>query len=811
MRNLYSIPKIVVFALFVLLTAANFTSYSQNCSVNAGTTQTICENATLTLVGQKSGLFQGAGTTTWSQVAGPAVIITNPNDLTTTVVGHSGGNSYTFRLSTTCEDGSLIFQDVVINVLTVTAATATGGFTSCPGTNVGTIYGNIPGDDESGSWEIINNGGGATVNSPNSPTSTITFNTNCGTTTLRWNITNSNGCSSSSNIISIVNLGGVVPIDAGTDRTLSNCYSTVQSETLTATSGGCGIGGQQGSWSIISGPNVPTFSLPNNSTTTVSNLIEGTYRFRWTVSGPCINGFDEVDITVPAATASITTAYAGANQQFCDERETTILTGNSPIYVNETVLWEKVGIYPDVTIVNPTLPVTQITGLDGSSTYSFRYTISNNTTGCSSSSLVTVSYFPDAPSVTITQKPILISCESSTAVIPYIYTGSGVTQYRVISSPIGTFTFPTTWTSVYSSPASINGFTEIGSYVVQFRRYTAVDVSCGTEYDEVTVIVSESPILANAGTPQILNCNVPSTVLAGNDPGDFIGTWSQVGGPTTVTLSDPNAHNLGISGLIPGLYTFRWTIYGGPTCPQNSDEVTVVVASVTPTFHDAGLDQTVCSGSPLQLNAEIAHFPFEIGVWSVSPSAGIVFSDSLDHQATVTGLQNSTIYTFTWTMKNGCGSNSDDVIITVNDNIGAIASNAGPDQCLNAGVTSTTLAGNNPPDGTASWSQKSGPNSAVFTDASLYNTTVTNLIDGTYVFLWTITAGVGCNPTVDSVMITIGGVTASVAPADVILCGNSYTLVANATGSGESGLWTQVMGNAGPVIQTPTSNSTLIT
>jgi hypothetical protein len=764
----------------------------------------------LTLTGQKSGLFQGAGTTTWSQVAGPAVIINSPNSLTTTVTGHSGGNSYTFRISTTCADGSFVYQDVVVNVNSITTATASGGFTSCPGTNVGTLTGNTPGSGETGTWVEITDNGGITVNNPSSPTSTVNLSSGyCGTSTLRWTISNPNGCSSSSSVISVVNRGGVTPVSAGTDQVLSHCYSTTQWTDLYGTNGGCGIDGQSGVWTIISGPNVPSFSNASSSTPRVTNLIQGTYVFRWTVSGPCVSGYDEVTVTVPGPTANITNAYAGANQQFCDARTTTVLSGNAPLYINETITWSQIGGPTSTTIVSPNLPVTQITGLNGTGTYTYQYTINNAVTNCTSIDYVTVSYFTNIPVVTITQKPILLTCGNTVASIPYTSSGPGVTQYRIISGPSGGL--PTSWSNVSASPALVYGFSAEGTYVVQFRQYTTTDVLCGSEYDEVNVIVSASPVLANAGTPQTLACNTAYTTLAGNDPGGFIGIWSQVSGPSSVILTDPNEHNLFIQNLSPGLYTFRWTIYGGPTCPQNSDETTVLVASAIPTAHTAGTDQTVCSGSPFQLSADPPHYSFEYGVWSVSPSAGISFSDLNDPHAIVTGLQNNTVYTFTWTIVNGCGSNFDDVVITVNNNVGAVASNAGPDQCLNSGVTSTTLAGNNPPSGTGTWSLKSGPNTPTFTNANLYNTTVTNLINGTYVFNWTISAGVGCTPTVDSVMITIGGVTTAAAPEDVILCGNVTTVTANAAGSGETGTWIQVMGPAGPVIQSPNSNSTQIT
>lgn len=52
-------------------------------------------------------------------------------------------------------------------------------------------------------------------------------------------------------------------------------------------------------WSLISGPNVPTIETPSSSTTKVSNLILGTYKFQFLVSDSAgLVGIDTTTITV---------------------------------------------------------------------------------------------------------------------------------------------------------------------------------------------------------------------------------------------------------------------------------------------------------------------------------------------------------------------------------------------------------------------------------------------------------------------------------------------------------------------------------
>ncbi len=82
--------------------------------------------------------------------------------------------------------------------------------------------------------------------------------------------------------------------DAGEDQVLVDEFTT----TLNANDPYPG----SGSWSQISGPNVPLIAEPDNPQSTVSGLTYGTYTFRWTIENdPCPGDFDDMTITVEAA------------------------------------------------------------------------------------------------------------------------------------------------------------------------------------------------------------------------------------------------------------------------------------------------------------------------------------------------------------------------------------------------------------------------------------------------------------------------------------------------------------------------------
>ena len=816
-----NISKYSLLILLVILLLTSVKTQAQNCSVNAGIDQTICANEPLFLDGSFTPPIKAGEQVIWTQIGGPAATIVDPTDLGTQVTNIIAGNTYTFRIYTTCADGALTYQDVSHTVKAITIASAGPDATYCPGTNVGTLFGNAPGVNETGEWT----GGasaGITINDRDNPVSTITLSPSAsGAATLTWTITNSvTGCSSSDQVV-ITNRGGVMPVDAGGNQTLDNCYSTTQSTNLSGTYAGVGIDGQIGTWTVVSGPNVPIISNPNVHNTSISNLIQGTYVFRWTVTGICASGSDLVTITVPAPTADVTDANViGGNQVFCDPTTTsTILSGSSPLYINEAVEWRLVSKSPgapDPVITNPTNPVTSVTGLVSPYSYTFSYTINNSETDCSSAANVTVSYLPDPPTLSINDTdPILLSCGENSANINFTAGGSGTNAYRIISGPgIG---YPNDWTNIGSSPLVISGLTEIGTYVVEMRRVSTVGSAsaCGTVYDLISIVTSNLSTAANAGTDQMLNCNVTATELIGNVPAVGQGTWSQVSGPIVIILTSPHSPTLGITGLTAeGEYVFRWVISGGPVCTPTQDDVLVRTASTVPSSPNAGIDQNVCVNTPVYLNANPRTYVFELGTWTVSPIAGVVISDIHDPKAVVTGLQANTSYTFTWKMANGCGSAGDDMIVNVSDEEGPIASNAGDDQCIVSGTTSITLAGNNPSPGAGTWTKISGPD-ATITDDNLFNTTVTGLSNGNYVFEWSIESG-GCTPTKDSVTVTIDEpIQTFNAGEEQRICGVAPITATLTSSLGAqptigTGRWSQISGNA-TTITSPDNYTTTVT
>ncbi len=806
---------------------------AQDCSVNAGIPETICQNnLNYTLSGSVTGQLQGAPL--WSQVAGPPVLLQDPSDLNSAIFGMQGGNSYTFRLSANCFDGSTQFQDIEITVAPITIAETSDDLFSCPDRS-GTIevYGNPPENPgEVGTWTFEgNNNAGVIINEPNSPTTTISLlEVYAGTSTLRWTIRGpadalGQYCESYSEML-VTNYGGRAIVNAGPDQSLDNCYSVSQSTGLNAYFGGSNINGQQGTWSLVTGPSTPVFENQNSNTSKVSNLIEGTYVLLWSVDGPCVTGSDTMTITVAEASQDVTSATTEHRSlRFCDSSfTTTTLSGALPIYTGETVQWAQIE-GPGVTtsgspasIGNPTNSATQVTDLDGESTYVFSYTIANNTTGCSDSSTVTIAYSIEPIAIEVNGgNDVVPLCGETKVSIPFTTTGVANTSYSIVSGPpdsrmVDSEDFET----IASGPLSLD-FDVEGTYTILFRRKVdgSVQQGCQEATASVNVRISSIPTPANAGTGQNLPCNITQTSLTGNIISSGTSLWSQINGPSNANIVDPYARTTQISDLQPGTYTFRYSVSGGEQCTPAQSDVQITVSSSAIVDSNAGADQTVCFGSQVQLNANTPSVSTLEGTWSVNSApigTSLSFADVNDPNTIVSGFDDpSETYILKWTIRDPNNLNcpaprEDTVTIRTNSTEGPSFANAGVDQCLPTGTTSVSLSANAPAaDETGSWSVTPAVGFS-FANTGQFNTTGTISIPGTYILTWTLDK---CQTSSDEVEITVvDGVDAEAGP-DRSICSNQLTMAADpSSGSGE---WTLVSGLGGVSVDDATSPTATFT
>jgi hypothetical protein len=171
---------------------------------------------------------------------------------------------------------------------------------------------------------------------------------------------------------------------------------------------------------------------------------------------------------------------------------------------------------------------------------------------------------------------------------------------------------------------------------------------------------------------------------------------------------------------------------------------------------------------------------------------------------------------------NGVPANSTDRTEIYNYSLGPNTPpvvNAGADQVLAAGSTSTSVTGTaTDSDGTiasTAWTQVSGPNTATIVSASSLTTSLTGLITGTYVFRLTATDDLGATAHDDvSIRINAAPVVNAGSDQTLSLGATTATLTGSATdadGTIASHAWTQVSGPGTAGITSASSYSTGLT
>ncbi|NLR78424.1 gliding motility-associated C-terminal domain-containing protein [Chitinophaga eiseniae] len=243
----------------------------------------------------------------------------------------------------------------------------------------------------------------------------------------------------------------------------------------------------------------------------------------------------------------------------------------------------------------------------------------------------------------------------------------------------------------------------------------------------------------------------------------------------------------------------------GASC--NNIKSDTIVITDPPTPSNAGNDQRWCNLASVTLNGNAPSSG--TGYWTQfdGPNTATV-TNAAQANSTATGLLPGT-YHFVWTISNGACSNSSDTMAVVIDAPPTTA-NAGRDQQL-CNATSATMAANTAVSGAGSWSQVSGPNNAVFADATNAGTSISGLVPGTYTFVWSIGNGV-CPSSTDTMLIINSPAPSSAnAGPDQVLCNVTVTTMTGNAPTAGTGNWTTIAGPAGATFTDPASPSTNVT
>lgn len=774
---------------------------SNLASANAGADQNVCSSSPTVTLGGNIVSVPAVGT--WSVTpTGPTF---NNINLPNAVVSNlTPGTIYTFVWTIdngTCGTSS---DAMVLNYYNVSQQPANAGVDSeiCwPGSTSFQLNGNVPDSPATGTWTFIS-GPNTPIYAANQYNSTLA-GLIPGTYVMRWTI-NNGACAQA------ITFDEVSVQVFSSSQTLANAGSDQQiclPVDFTTLTGNALIPPATGTWMQVSGPALATINNPNLRQVDITGLEVGCYVFRWTVNnGGCDGGtsMDEVSVCVFDNTQSI--AAAGPDQNLCSPISSTVLAGNSVISPAMGT-WTVVS-GPSIPSFSPNINANDaILGNLVVGTYVLKWSVNNGNCNNANTSDEVVIKIYDSSQQSASINPVSDLCSPDDTVV--------MDANAVISPAVGTWTLISGMGAIdqIHNPQSMITNIPVG---VNCFRWTVDNGSCGTStsFDEVCVnVFSINQQTANAGLDQDICTPNSSVIMAGNNViTPAIGVWTQISGPAVANIVSPNQRNTEINNLEIGCYEFSWSISNG-VCTNSSSSDIVEICIFPGGFPEAnaGVDQEICSpSSSVVMTADAAISPGE-GTWTLVSGPNNPSFDVHDPETPVTGLVPG-VYVFNWSLNySSCGSEWDDVTITVFDS-NQSQSVAGADQSFCTPVSTTNLSADAVlPPGYGTWSIASGE--VDFVDIHNPSTSIYNIPAGTHVLVWTVYNGscLSSELTTDTVVVTIHDSAQQPATAglDRFICTPQSSVIVNGTPllSPATGLWTTT---SNATIESPnTASSTM--
>ena len=257
-----------------------------------------------------------------------------------------------------------------------------------------------------------------------------------------------------------------------------------------------------------------------------------------------------------------------------------------------------------------------------------------------------------------------------------------------------------------------------------------------------------TPPVANAGLAQSITLPLSTVTLTGTGTGTNGATissysWAKTSGPSAGIISLPLLNTTVVTGLVAGTYVFTLTVTDNHGLTSSSS-VTITVnpaffANQAPTVN-AGADQNInLPANSVVLNGTAADQDGYISAYAWTKTSGPSSYTIQSPGSASTTISNLVAGRYVFSLKatdNGGATASSS--LTINVNTPPIV-NPGSNVTITLPANSVALdgRGTTDPDGTIvgwEWTKTSGP--STYTIASPYNpsTTISNLVQGTYVF-----------------------------------------------------------------------------
>ncbi|MEN7550717.1 PKD domain-containing protein [Rapidithrix thailandica] len=593
-------------------------------------------------------------------------------------------------------------------------------------------------------------------------------------------------------------------------------------------------------WETVSGPGGEILQNTNQARATVSNLVEGVYVFKLTVTDDQGDqASDEVTVTVHKNLAPI--ARAGADKSISLPTNSVSLDGSASSDPDGSITafaWSKIAGPASFTIQNGNTSKPTITSLT-EGIYTFQLTVTDDD-GVTATDQVKITVNPEP----VNQAPIARAGADKSISLP---TNSVSLDGSASSDPDGSIT-AFAWNKI-AGPASFtiqNGNTSkptITSLVegIYTFQLTVTDNKGAKATDQVKVTVNAAPNqapIAKAGNDKSITLPTNSVSLDGSASSDPDGSitafaWNKIAGPASFTIQNGNTSKPTIASLTEGIYTFQLTVTDNKGAKATDQvKVTVNAAPNQAPVAKAGADKSITlPTNSVSLDGSASSDPdgsITAFAWSkIAGPASFTIQNGNTSKPTITSLTEG-VYTFQLTVTDNKGAKATDQIkITVNPepvNQAPIAK-AGNDKSITLPTNSVSLDGSasSDPDGSIAafaWNKITGPASFTIQNGNTSKPTITSLTEGIYTFQLTVTDNKGAKAT-DQVKVTVNAAPnqAPIAKAgndkSITLPTNSVSLDGSASSDPDGSItafaWSKITGPASFTIQNGNTSKPTIT
>ncbi|NLU95838.1 PKD domain-containing protein [Chitinophaga sp. Ak27] len=343
-------------------------------------------------------------------------------------------------------------------------------------------------------------------------------------------------------------------------------------------------------WEKTAGPAGGDLATPGAAKTNVSNLQEGTYSYRLTVTDNSgATNSATVTVTVLAAPPNKPpVANAGTNIQVQLPANTAALDGSASTDADgqiTTWLWEKTGGPAGGDLATPNASKTNVSNLQ-EGIYTYRLTVTDNN-GATNAATVTVTVL----GATLNKPPVANAGTNIQIQLPINTVALDGSASTDADGQITTWLWEKTGGPAGGDLATTNaaktnvGNLQEGTYTY---RLTVTDNNGASATATVTITVlaeiPNKPPVANAGSNIRVQLPVNTSALDGSGSTDADGQittwlWEKIGGPAGGDLATPNAAKTNVSNLQAGTYTYRVTVTDNKGASSTAS-VNVVVAAI---------------------------------------------------------------------------------------------------------------------------------------------------------------------------------------------------------------------------------------